>query len=299
MIKLKKNLFQGDGSLTQKFGANPAAYAQFGLKAHNGIDYGIPNDTPLYSCINGKCIESALDISGYGKYIKIENDECGVLYGHLMSFGIKVGDEVVAGQEIGRSDNTGNSTGPHLHFGVFPKPRDRSNGYSGYIDPLDKTLVEWVETFDNCESKLAVKENELDLLQVELDEMRVSRNDWKKKYNEISEKYTLELSEKQKHIESLQNTLSETNSNLTSLSKMHSDTQAELNALRIELGALKDEYDLYGEEKQGEIEVLQENLTLQVENCAKIEIELSELKKKYKMKLKSVSIWEFLKVRWF
>ena len=161
-----------------------------------------------------------------------------------------------------------------------------------------KDVLGWIK-FIPQEDENSATQNELDLLQVELDEMRVSRNDWKKKYNEISEKYTLELSEKQKHIESLQNTLSETNSNLTSLSKMHSDTQAELNALRIELGALKDEYDLYGEEKQGEIEVLQENLTLQVENCAKIEVELSELKKKYKLKLKSVSILEFLKVRWF
>lgn len=148
MIKLQKGLFKGDGRLTQYFGSNASAYAKFGLKGHNGIDYGIPNGTELYSAINGKVTEVANDTTGYGKYVKIENDEAGVIYGHMQSWKVKVGDKVKAGQLIGLSNNSGNSTGPHLHFGVFPKPRNRNNGYAGYIDPFDKKLVTWVDKLD-------------------------------------------------------------------------------------------------------------------------------------------------------
>ena len=38
------------------------------------------------------------------------------IYGHLASFSVQVGSQLEAGQVIGLSDNTGNSTGPHLHF---------------------------------------------------------------------------------------------------------------------------------------------------------------------------------------
>jgi len=149
MITLQKGLFKGKGRLTQRFGANPQAYARFGLKGHNGIDYGIPTGTELYSCINGKVTEIANDVRGYGKYVKVENGKCGVIYAHLNTWKVKVGQQVVAGQLLGLSNNTGNSTGPHLHFGVFPKPRNRKNGFVGYIDPLDKKLVKWVDKIDD------------------------------------------------------------------------------------------------------------------------------------------------------
>lgn len=145
-IKLLNLLYEGDDApITQRFGVNPASYAKFGLKGHNGIDFGIPTGTKLYSCIDGTVIEAQSDPTGYGNYIKIENNECGILYGHLKSFSVAVGETVKAGQVIGISDNTGNSTGSHLHFGVFPKPRNKTNGYNGYIDPLNPNLVEWVE----------------------------------------------------------------------------------------------------------------------------------------------------------
>lgn len=145
MITLQIGLFRGSGRLTQLFGANPQDYAKFGLRGHNGIDYAINTGTDLFSCLNGVVIEAQNDRYGYGDYIKIENDSCGVIYAHLDKILVSVGNKITAGQVIGKSGNTGNSTGPHLHFGVFPKPRNRQNGFAGYINPLDGTLINWVE----------------------------------------------------------------------------------------------------------------------------------------------------------
>jgi murein DD-endopeptidase MepM/ murein hydrolase activator NlpD len=131
--------------ITQVFGANPQAYAQFGLKGHNGIDYRafLPNGdrcyeggkSEVFAPHDGKVIEKAYDAGGYGNYVKIENDGEGSVLAHFSSPAvINVGDSVKAGQFIAYQGTTGNSTGIHLHWGYYKKPRDRSNGYNGYIN---------------------------------------------------------------------------------------------------------------------------------------------------------------------
>ena len=152
--------FNGSFKLTQKFGENPASYAQFGLKGHNGLDFGVPTGTEIVATHSGKVIEATNDPSGYGLYVKIENDLEGSLYAHLKEFKVKVGDQVSEGQILGLSDNTGNSTGPHLHFGYYKIPRDRTNGYAGYIDPLP---------FLTSEPMAVITQKELDKIRSERD----------------------------------------------------------------------------------------------------------------------------------
>lgn len=126
--------FKGDFPITQVFGVNAQDYAKFGLKGHNGIDYGTPTGTPILAPHDGKVIEAAFDQYGYGMYVKIESDKEGSVLAHLKSFNVNPGDVLTEGTQIGISDNTGNSTGPHLHWGYYRIPRDRSNGYNGFID---------------------------------------------------------------------------------------------------------------------------------------------------------------------
>ena len=158
MIKLVRELFQGQGYITQLFGNKlfingVDIYGQYGLLGHNGVDYGIPNGRELYSCINGTVVEAQIDpalnyTGGYGLYVKIDNEECGVVYAHMKELYVSVGDVIKAGHVLGLSDNTGNSTGPHLHFGVHPIPRNRNNGYNGYINPFDSSKIEWVDSLE-------------------------------------------------------------------------------------------------------------------------------------------------------
>jgi murein DD-endopeptidase MepM/ murein hydrolase activator NlpD len=85
-----------------------------------GIDWACPNDTPVLAAQAGNVTFCGPDLSpggGYGMHVRIQHAEGYLtIYGHLRQALVCVGDKVVAGQVIGRSDNTGNSSGPHLHF---------------------------------------------------------------------------------------------------------------------------------------------------------------------------------------
>jgi hypothetical protein len=131
--------------ITQVFGVNPAMYAKFGLKGHNGIDYRafLPNGNRAYSGgvsevfapHSGKIIENRLDSNGYGWYIKIENEKYGSVLGHFSQQSpLGVGSSVKIGQFVGFQGTTGNSTGIHLHWGFYKHPRNRANGYGGFIN---------------------------------------------------------------------------------------------------------------------------------------------------------------------
>jgi murein DD-endopeptidase MepM/ murein hydrolase activator NlpD len=138
--------FEGNFPITQTFGNKLVLngvdfYAQWGLKGHNGIDYGTPTGTEILAPHKGTIKEAYFDENGYGWYVKIENDIEGSVLGHMLSLSVKVGDTVEEGQKVGISDNTGASTGPHLHWGYYRFPRDRNNGYNGYIDQTSYIAV--------------------------------------------------------------------------------------------------------------------------------------------------------------
>lgn len=160
--------FDGEYQITQLFGENPEIYARFGLKGHNGMDFAAPTGTVLYSPITGTVTEVREDPGGYGNYVKIENPELAVLLAHLSRFTVGETQQVTEGEQVGWSGNTGFSTGPHLHFGIFTKPRQSSNGYNGYVDPLPYLKGEIMQ-IDELKKELDIyKEN----TQKTLDELR-------------------------------------------------------------------------------------------------------------------------------
>jgi hypothetical protein len=129
--------FNGSYPTTQTFN-DPccrAAYAQFGMIGHNGIDYGLPTGTPVVA-VEAGTIRSGFEANGYGRFIFLTNDTgTQFVYGHLSVIQVASG-RVSAGQQIGLSGNTGNSSGPHLHFGIRPPNSNNNNGFLGYVDPL-------------------------------------------------------------------------------------------------------------------------------------------------------------------
>ena len=87
-------------------------------KMHNGIDLKA-NYEDVHAVLDGIITESGWDSKGGGNYIKIKHfNRFETSYLHLSEIYYKVGEKVRAGFIIGKSGNTGNSTGPHLHFAV-------------------------------------------------------------------------------------------------------------------------------------------------------------------------------------
>ena len=64
-------------------------------------------------------VQQAENLGGWGMIVIIEHIEgISSRYAHLDQLEVKAGDKVAKGQVIGRVENTGQSTGPHLHYEV-------------------------------------------------------------------------------------------------------------------------------------------------------------------------------------
>jgi hypothetical protein len=128
--------------VTQTFAEHERRRELNGWTHYNGgIDWACPTGTRIKAAQDGVVTVVRSDATGYGTHVRIEHKEGNTkyitIYGHLMDAGVSIGDKVKAGEVIGKSDNTGNSTGPHLHFEL------RKGGQA--IDPaplLVKTLAE-------------------------------------------------------------------------------------------------------------------------------------------------------------
>lgn len=90
-------------------------------RAHLGVDYAAGTGTPIMSAGDGRVVFVG-ESRGYGKTIKVQHEgDFLTLYAHQSSFrkGIKRGSIVKKGDIIGYIGNTGLSSGPHLHFGLY------------------------------------------------------------------------------------------------------------------------------------------------------------------------------------
>jgi len=82
---------------------------------HTGVDFAVPVGTPVLAVADGK-IENANWGKAYGDQVVQKVEGGWVIYAHLNAVRVKPGTTAKAGQIIGESGNTGNSSGPHLHF---------------------------------------------------------------------------------------------------------------------------------------------------------------------------------------
>ncbi len=108
------------------------------MAGHNGTDLAA-GEQPIYAAAAGTVIEQQIvESRGFGLGIVTDEPvdlECGTHYAklrywHLKNFNVSVGDRVTQGQQIGVSDNTGYSSGNHLHFELQPMDKTKSGHYS-------------------------------------------------------------------------------------------------------------------------------------------------------------------------
>jgi murein DD-endopeptidase len=109
------------------------------IRPHLAVDFGVPIGTPILAVADG-VVEVATFSESLGNMIILRagdgsRSQNGFRYGHLDSLSVQVLEVVKAGQEIGKSGNTGTATtGPHLHFEYAPSGALYSN--PNRIDPL-------------------------------------------------------------------------------------------------------------------------------------------------------------------
>ena len=91
----------------------------FGRGVHDGLDIAAPMGTPIRAAMAGR-VESVGYDNVYGNFVIVKHSEgYKTLYGHLESYEARSGAYVDTDTVIGYVGNTGQSTGPHLHFTVY------------------------------------------------------------------------------------------------------------------------------------------------------------------------------------
>lgn len=94
-----------EGILTQRF-----------HRYHSGIDIGVPSNTPVIATHSGQVTFADWSEIGYGYLVILQNSDFITYYAHNTSFNVNSGDSVGQGSIIAWSGNTGNSSGPHVHY---------------------------------------------------------------------------------------------------------------------------------------------------------------------------------------
>lgn len=105
--------------ISDEFGFRPVHPVLNKPSFHTGIDFSVNENKNVRSTGNGYIEKIVKSKNGYGNYIII-NHENGykTLYAHLNEIKVSEGEIVIEGTIIGKTGNTGLSTGPHLHYEV-------------------------------------------------------------------------------------------------------------------------------------------------------------------------------------
>ncbi|CAL9275369.1 MULTISPECIES: M23 family metallopeptidase [Streptomyces] len=118
--------------LTASFAQNGGMWAS----KHSGQDFAVPIGTNVVATHGGTVVKAggngAGDGPAYGNAIVIKHGNGTYSqYAHLSKINVKIGQIVKTGQSIAKSGNTGNSSGPHLHFEIRTTPN-----YGSAVDPV-------------------------------------------------------------------------------------------------------------------------------------------------------------------
>ncbi|MFE0643766.1 M23 family metallopeptidase [Streptomyces sp. NPDC058877] len=118
-------------TLTASFNQGGAMWAH----KHSGQDFAVPVGTPVKAAAAGTVVKAGPNGGGdgpaYGNAIVVKHaNGTYSQYAHLSKIKVSVGQKVAAGQQIALSGNTGNSSGPHLHFEIRTTPN-----YGSAVNP--------------------------------------------------------------------------------------------------------------------------------------------------------------------
>ncbi|WP_406286242.1 M23 family metallopeptidase [Embleya sp. NBC_00896] len=110
------------GPLSSKFGMRYHPILEY-TKLHTGTDFAVPVGTSVAAAREGTVVQTGYT-SAYGYRVVVSHGRVGgvaltTTYNHLSKITVREGQKVARGGQVGRSGNTGWSTGAHLHFEVL------------------------------------------------------------------------------------------------------------------------------------------------------------------------------------
>ncbi|MFJ2743476.1 M23 family metallopeptidase [Streptomyces sp. NPDC087440] len=123
---------QGGYALSATFGKGGTMWSH----KHSGQDFAVPVGTPVKAACAGTVVKAGPNGGGdgpaYGNAIVVKHTNGTYSqYAHLSRVQVAPGQKVAAGQQIALSGNTGNSSGPHLHFEIRTTPN-----YGSAVNPI-------------------------------------------------------------------------------------------------------------------------------------------------------------------
>ncbi len=109
-----------DAPLTSPFGLR----WEGGPDLHRGVDLRVDEGTPIQAMTHGR-VRFAGTMSGFGNVVWLDHPgEAITVYAHLSRIDVATGDAISGGNVIGLSGQSGNATGPHLHFEIWRRGRE-------------------------------------------------------------------------------------------------------------------------------------------------------------------------------
>jgi len=114
-----------EGPLIAPFGVR---WTGSGLNVHRGVDIVVPTGTPVYAMTGGK-VRFTGWMTDYGNVVWVDHSDAVVtVYAHLSQILVVEGQSVTREAALGLSGESGNASGPHLHFEI--------RGRGRHMDPV-------------------------------------------------------------------------------------------------------------------------------------------------------------------
>ncbi len=122
MLAAIPNRWPVRGAVNSEFGTRVSPWTR-DAEFHAGMDIRAERGTPVHAPAGG-VVSVAGPNAEYGLTVVLDHgNDIRSVYGHLSRVGVKLGDRVERGAELGLTGNTGRSSGPHLHYEILVKGR--------------------------------------------------------------------------------------------------------------------------------------------------------------------------------
>lgn len=99
--------------------------------SHTGVDFPADLGTPVYTTMAGRVVWAGPN-GPWGNLVVVENNGYQIYLAHLETIAIMLGQIIRSGEIVGEVGSTGNSTGPHLHYGI----KRQTDGGQVWLDPV-------------------------------------------------------------------------------------------------------------------------------------------------------------------